>query len=299
MDNPGAWIPVVPIAWGLYKCNALAQRRTTNRKSVHALTAMLAVWLVLFIIVGSGVPEGGAQLLLAAGVLLTGVPIAAIVLAVLGLREIGLSHRAGGRSGAPVYTQGAGQAIGAIVAAAALLVPFTLYAGKRFFGTRAPQGAVGANPNWTAFVSPGGDFEVRFPGVPQERELTQAASGGRATTRAYVASFGPAMYMVSQNDDPSASMAGAGAALDTWEKTIQEQLPGRVLDRTNLATDKFAAREIRGMSATNRTAYEARAVVVDGHIYFLAVTMPETVDQRELVDLFFKSFTLRRAGVAP
>jgi hypothetical protein len=130
----GTWIVVAPIAWGLYKCSVLAQRPTTNRKSVYALAAMLAAWLVLLIVVmGPGVPEGGAQLLLGAGLLFTGIPITAIVLAVLGLREISRSKRTDGRRHGASHVQGTWQAIGALLLASALLVPFIVYAGAHFF----------------------------------------------------------------------------------------------------------------------------------------------------------------------
>jgi hypothetical protein len=137
MSNPGGLIVVAPIAWGLYKCSVLARRPTTNRKAVYALALMLGVWLLLLAIaVTSGGPESDAQLLVAAAVLFTGAPLAASVLAILGLREIHLSKRATGGRRQTVYLQGTWQAVGALLLAGALLVPFAAYAGLHVFGAR-------------------------------------------------------------------------------------------------------------------------------------------------------------------
>ena len=130
MSNPGGLIVVAPLAWGLYKCSVLAQRPTTNRKAIYALATMLGVWLVLATIaVASSIPGGEAQILLAGAFLFMGAPIVAIVLAILGLREISLSKRAAGEQRQTIQVQGKWQAVGAIILAGVLLVPSSVYAG--------------------------------------------------------------------------------------------------------------------------------------------------------------------------
>lgn len=137
MNNPGGLILVAPFAWGLYKCSVLARRPTTNTKAVYALAAMLGVWIVLLTSVAiSGGAAGEAQIVFAGAVLFTGAPIVASVLAVLGLYEIWRARRAQGERAPAKYVQGAWQAIGALVLAAMLLVPFALYAGAHLFGKR-------------------------------------------------------------------------------------------------------------------------------------------------------------------
>lgn len=142
MLNPGTLIALAPFAWGLYKCSILARRPTTNRKAVHALAVMLGVWLLLLTIIAiSHGSAGDTQLLLAGAFLFTAAPLAASTLAVLGLREIWLSKRTTtpGERPQTIYLQGTWQALGALVLAAALLVPFALYAGARVFRGRAHQ----------------------------------------------------------------------------------------------------------------------------------------------------------------
>ncbi|MFT3765136.1 MAG: hypothetical protein QM820_06420 [Minicystis sp.] len=258
---------------------------------------MLGVCLVLLAIaVTSNGTEGDAQFLVAAALLFTGAPIAASVLAILGLREIGLGKRSGGERRQTIYLQGTWQAIGALILAGALLVPFALYAGAHFFGRRAQPVTAVASPNWTSFTSPRGDFEVQFPGVPEATATSPAASDGSATFRAFTASHGRAMYGVTVREDPAASVMGADAAFDVWEKGIADRFPGRVTERVSDASGSVATREVRGVSPAQATAYRFRAVVVDRHMYVLAAIMPETTDQGQVADRFFQSFTLRSAG---
>ena len=291
MSNPVGLIVVAPFAWGLYKCSVLAQRPATNKKALYALATMLGVWLVvLAIAVISPVAEGDARLLIAGALLFAGAPVAAVVLAVLGLREIRLGKRSAGREA--IDTQGTWQAALAVVLASALLVPFTAYGGRRLFGTRGQQAET--TPRWTAFTSPQGDFEIQFPSVPEEAET--GSSGGGASFRAFSTTHGPATYGVTVREDPAASVAGAEAAFDTWEKGIAERLPGRVLNRITGGSGSVATREVRGVSPAKGEAYRFRAVVTDRHMYVLAAIMPETADQREVVDRFFESFTLRSTG---
>lgn len=299
MSNPEGLILIAPFAWGLYKCSILARRPTTNRKAVYGLAVVLGVWLVLLTIaaISSGF-EGDIQLLVAGALLFTGAPIAASVLAVLGLREISLSKRTTGERRQTIYLQGTWQAIGALILAGALLVPFALYAGVHFFGRRAQQVAAVASPNWTSFTSPQGDFEAQFPGVPEETATNPGASDGGATFRAFTASHGRAMYGVTVREDPAASVMGAEAAFDAWEKGIAERFPGQMTDRVSNASGSVATREVRGVSPAKATAYRFRAVVVDRHMYVLAAIMPETTDQGQVAERFFQSFTLRSAGAA-
>ncbi|WP_441288208.1 hypothetical protein ACSRUE_40445 [Sorangium sp. KYC3313] len=293
MSNPEGLILVAPFAWGLYKCSVLARRPTANKKAVYALAAMLSVWLVLLTVAAtSGGNMGDNQLLVAGTVLFTGGPIAASVLAILGLREIGRGMRTGAEGRQTAYSQGTWQAVGALVLAGAVLLPFAIYAGSHFSRGRAQSTTAGPSANWTRFASPQGDFEVQFPGVPEE-SAPPTASPGVAAPRVFVATHGRAMYGVTVIDDPAATVAGATAAFDAWEKGVVDRFPGRLTDRVSDASGSVATREIRGVSPTKVQAFRFRAVAVDRHMYVLAAIMPESSGDGQIADRFFNSFTLR------
>jgi hypothetical protein len=262
-----------------------------NQKSICAVVAIGAVYLLAFKVAQPETDLRGAI----GGVvfsLLVFLPAAALVLAVLGLREIHGSRRANGANRAGNTGQHYWPAIGAFLFAFSFIVPFGLYGVARWRHNTTALPASSASPGWSRFTSSTADFSALFPVAPSEDTQTVQRPGGPASLHVMMASVGPEeSYSVTRAEAPSNDPAeGATAALDRLEADfVKGNGPPRA--RADVTSGSVVGRELRIDTAAK--SLRVRFFSANRHVYMVLVMRPRLAGESGLDTRFLDSFSLQ------
>lgn len=158
-----------------------------NKKSIYAV---VAVYLLAFKIAQPDTDLRGAIGVIALSLLVV-LPATALVLTVLGLREIHGTREANGASRAGNTSQHYWPAIGV---------------GRWRHNTAARERSTSStSPGWSRFTSSTADFSALFPVAPTEDTRTVQRPGGPVSLHVMMASAGPdETYSVTRADAPLA-----------------------------------------------------------------------------------------------
>ena len=258
-----------------------------NKKSIYAVVAIVAVYLLAFKVAQ---PEsdlrGGIEVIALS--LLVVLPAAALVLGVLGLREIRTSRKAN-RAGTTAERYW--PAIGALLFAFSFIVPFGFYGVARWRHNTALT-ARPASPRWTRFTSSTADFSALFPVAPTEDTQTLQRPGGPVNIHVVMASAGPnETYSVTRADTPPSDAAeDATAALDRLEaEFVKGNGPARA--RADVSAGSAAGRELR--VETDGKSLRVRLYTTNRHVYMVLVMRPLSAVENGLDTRFLESFSLQ------
>jgi hypothetical protein len=218
----------------------------------------------------------------AAAALLVVLPVAAVLLAALALREIHARRRArkATSTDAPSYWAGGG----ALVFALSFIVPFGIYGVSHW--TQHERSA----REWTRFTSPTDGFTVLFPEAPTETTETVQRGTGPVTLRMVVAVAGHgAGYSVTVGADPNDASEDPTARLDRLEAELLQRSGGERIARSTVAAGPVVGRELRIL--TRERFLRLRFFAVNRRVFQLLVIRPREALGDPSDDRFLDSFT--------
>lgn len=304
IDFPDLVIPVV-LTWGVYKCTEIAKRPHANRKSVHALTLALAFMLLrhAFLIFGLRLDSKVFDIQF---IILTGASISALVtviaLAVRGLLEIRASKQESPLASKLVYTQGTGQAVGALILSIIYILPVSFFGLIWYFLQPDRRASVNTAPDWTDFTSPARDFAVSFPGAPKDEASLSSTANGTAVARIYSTTYAGEIYAVRADHRPMDANNTAQHILDDWENRTRAMPGVQILPPSKHTQDTGDERELIYALDTTQTI-RIRIIVAENQVFALMLIIPGVAHaeatQDESAEHFFSSFTLMPSRDAP
>lgn len=265
--------------------------KSINKKSIYAVVAIAAVYLLAFKVAqpDTDLRGGIGVIALSLSVLL---PAAALVLAVLGLREIRTNRKANGASRAGNTAQHYWPAIGALLFAFSFIVPFGFHGVARWQHNTTALRASSTSPGWSRFTSSTADFSALFPVAPTEDTQTVQRPGGPVSLHVMMASAGPdESYSVTRADAPPNDPAeGASAALDRLEaEFVKRNGPARA--RADVSSGSVVGRELRVDTAAK--SLRVRLFTANRHVYMVLVMRPLSAGENGLDSRFLDSFSLQ------
>ncbi|HVH46321.1 MAG TPA: hypothetical protein VM925_28465 [Labilithrix sp.] len=256
-----------------------------NKKSVYALAATVASYLLTYKISRPETELHGAVGLIAVA-LLVGLLLAALVFAILSLREVDADRNANRALG---YLP----AIGALVLVFLLVLPFGYRALSHWRDVRELRKNAGPS-TWTRFTSPTGDFTVLLPEAATETTQTVQRADGPITLRSVVAIAGAgASYSVMVGEVPDDAGESSTARLDELEADFVRRSNGKLVSSSTVSTGAVVGRELRVTSAER--SVRVRIFVMNRHIYQVLVIRPPPSEESALDERFLGSFTLHGA----
>ena len=261
-----------------------------NKKSIYAVVAIVAVYLLAFKVAQPETDLRGGIGVIALSLLVL-LPATALVLTVLGFREILTSRKANGASRAGNTAQHYWPAIGALLFAFSFIVPFGFHGVARWrHNTAAREGFT--PPGWSRFTSSTADFSALFPTPPTEDTQTVERPGGPVSLHIVMASAGPdETYSVTRVDAPPNDAAeGATAALDRLEaEFVKGNGPARA--RADVLSGAVVGRELRVDAAAK--SLRVRLFTANRHVYMVLVMRPLSASKNGLDTRFLNSFSLQ------
>lgn len=156
-------------------------------------------------------------------------------------------------------------------------------------GTSAPPVAV--NVPWIKFESPDGNFDIRFPSEPFQKQT--AISGGRRRHVLHVPMHeGRLIYSLQYMDGPPP--ANFETALLKAQETLLNTVQGTLQQEAAIPVDGFPGRSVSftfdSQGQPRRTL--ARLVAASGRVYSLTVTGSPDLIKESDVERFFNSFAV-------
>lgn len=262
-----------------------------SQKSLVALALVVASYLLASRIVQIEAPMSTAQSLVGLAVLVT-LPLVAIVLAILDLREIRASRKAASAGRRGDARRNYGLPLVALVLGLAFAGAFHLRVLARFLGRTKEVAALPASASrWTQFTSPTGDFTAIFPEAPTERNETVTRPDGPIALRSVVAATGPGDgYSVMSAEVPKGTEESTATKLERAEADFVKRSNGKLLSRAEVFAGSVPGREVR-IDSTER-ALRVRLFVTGQRIYQVLVVHPVATGEQEADRRFLDSFTL-------
>lgn len=264
---------------------------SSKKKSVWALAAILASFMFAFRISQRETPMSTATAAVGLSVLFA-LPFAAIVLAVLGLREVRISRTAHSASPRGTDPQTYWPPLVALVLAVSFVGTFSFYLVSHYLHRTAESQSASTSPSWTRFTSSTGDFTVLFPGPPTESTETVARPGGPVTLHAVTVAMGAGEgYTVMTAEAPKDVDETTTATLDRLEAEFVERSNGKLLARAEVSAGSVVGRDLRVDSAER--ALRVRLFATNRHIYQVLVIHRISTGESDVDTRFLGSFTLQ------
>ncbi len=263
---------------------------SSKKKSVWALAAILASFVFAFRISQGDVPTTTARAAVGLS-LLFGLPFVAIVLAVLGLREVRISRKVSSASrGTDPQTYWS--PLVALVLAVSFVGTFGFYLISHYLHRTLESQSVSTAPRWQRFTSLTGDFTVLFPGLPTVSSETVTRPGGPVALHAVVFAMGAGEgYSVLSAEAPKDAGETTTATLDRLEAEFVERSNGKLLARAEVSAGTVVGRDLRVDSA-ERTM-RVRLFANNRHIYQVLVIHHIYRSENGMDTRFLESFTLQ------
>ena len=250
---------------------------STSKKNFVAVAMTLAAFLLVRWLAGSEMPMSAALSTTLAATII-GLAVAAIVVAVLAVRDI-----RGNRTGVVAYAPPA-----AVILLAASLVGALVHYGVGHYRDRVS--AASEYGTWSRFTSRVGDYSVFVTGPAQETTQTVQRPEGAVTIRAVAASSKPGEgYSVTVADARSAG-SSVNERLDLLEGEFVQRSKGRLVARSDVMAGPVAGRDLRVLAPKN--ALHVRLFAVNDRVYQVLVLRPVDDGQNVLDERFLDSFNI-------